>query len=241
MKTALVTGGARRIGAAVAKHLAFQGFQVAVHCHGSVEESETLVRDLVDAGKNAFWVQGDLSKEHTAHQLIGEVKKKAGRLDVLVNNASIFNEDTVLDFSFERLMENTMVNTYAPLLLSRIFASDTASGCVVNFLDSRVVDYDGLHASYHLSKRTFDAITKMLALELAPKIRVNAVAPGLILPPEGKGAEYVEMRKKEIPLGRQGTLDEICLAVDFLLHNEFVTGQTIFVDGGRHLTGAFYR
>jgi pteridine reductase len=240
MKTALVTGAARRIGRAVAVHLGQRGYRVAVHCHRSTVEGAAVVDAIEAAGGTAFLVQGNLQEEQSCAKLVQTVCRQTDRVDVLVNSASTFTEDNALDFSFDSLQNHLMVNAFAPLLLSRILARDRAVGCIVNFLDSRVVDYDATHASYHLSKRAFDAITRMLAVELAPEVRVNAVAPGLILPPEGKGDAYVEMRRKENLLQRQGTLDEICMAVDFLVSNGFVTGQTVFVDGGRHLNGAFY-
>jgi len=241
MKTAMVTGAARRIGRAVALHLAKNGYRVAIHCHGSVEAGAALVKTIETAGGAAFLVQGNLQDEQRCAAMVQEVRCQMSHVNVLVNSASTFTEDNVLSFSFDSLRDHMMVNAFAPLLFSRAFACDSAVDCIVNFLDSRVVDYDDTHASYHLSKRTFDDITRMLAMELAPDVRVNAVAPGLILPPEGKGDDYVEMRRRENLLQRQGTLDEICMAVDFLVNNEFVTGQTVFVDGGRHLKGAFYR
>ena len=240
MKTAVVTGAGRRIGRAVALHLGKAGFCVAVHCHRSVQEGAALVKEIEAAGGEAFVIQGDLRNEGKCMEMVGEVLKKMPRVDVLVNSASTFTEDDVLSFSFEDLIEHMKVNAFAPLVLSRALARDGRVDCIVNFLDSRVVDYDAPHASYHLSKRAFDAITRMLAVELAPQVRVNAVAPGLILPPEGKGDDYVELRRKENLLQRQGTLEEVCMAVDFLVSNRFVTGQTVFVDGGRHVKGAFY-
>ncbi|MBN2529744.1 MAG: SDR family oxidoreductase [Deltaproteobacteria bacterium] len=240
MRTALVTGAARRIGRAVATHLANSGFEVAVHCHRSVAEGEALVGSLQEAGHSAFAVTGDLSDEHACQNIVAQVLTRTKHLDVLVQSASTFTEDSVMSFSYADLEGHIKVNAFAPLILARAFAGRLHGGSIIHFLDSRVVDYDAQHASYHLSKRVFDAVTRMLAVELAPDVRVNAIAPGLILPPKGLGNAYVEMRKQEVPLKRQGTLDEICLAVDFLMANGFVTGQTIFVDGGRHLKGAFY-
>ncbi|MBN2341161.1 MAG: SDR family oxidoreductase [Deltaproteobacteria bacterium] len=241
MTAVLVTGGARRIGRAVASFLAGRGMTVAVHCHHSVAEATSLVDEIAANGGNGFVVQGNLADESDVLSLLEEANQRSGGLHVLVNNASVFSEDHVLDLTFGSLMENMMVNAYSPLLLSREFARDNAASCIVNMLDSRVVDYDSIHASYHLSKRVLSDVTRMLALELAPQVRVNAVAPGLILPPEGKGDAYVDARKQELPLKKKGTVAQVCSAVDFLIENEFVTGQTVFVDGGRHLNGAIYQ
>ena len=240
MKTALVTGAARRIGRAVATHLAKGGWQVAVHVHQSVQEGEQLVAALTTAGAHAFLVTGNLADAADCTKIVEGLLEKTGQTTLLINSAATFTEDHVMSFPLDALEDHIRVNAFGPLLLSRQMVQQAGTRCIVNFLDSRVVDYDSLHASYHLSKRVFDAVTRMLAVELAPDVRVNAVAPGLILPPAGQGEEYVAMRKKDVPLNRQGTLDEICMAVDFLVNNGFVTGQTIFVDGGRHLKGAFY-
>ena len=110
----------------------------------------------------------------------------------------------------------------------------------MNLLDSRITDYDREHAAYHLSKRMLFALTRMLALELAPRTIVNAVAPGLILPPEGKDEDYLRRMAHTVPLNRHGDAGDIEQAVLFLLRCEFVTGQVIFVDGGRHMEGRVY-
>ncbi|MFW6158915.1 MAG: SDR family oxidoreductase, partial [Planctomycetota bacterium] len=113
-------------------------------------------------------------------------------------------------------------------------------GAIVNFLDTRVVAYDREHVAYHLSKRMLFSLTRMMALEFAPAVRVNAVAPGLILPPPGRDRAYLERLKSSNPLNRVGTLGQVTEAVLFLLGNEFVTGQVVFVDGGQHMNGRTY-
>ena len=139
-----------------------------------------------------------------------------------------------------------MINALAPLLLSRSFVELNKSRqpslrpVIVNFLDSRITDYDRQHAAYHLAKRALFTLTKMMALEFAPGVRVNAVAPGLILPPSGKDRSYLEQLKSSNPLNSIGEVDQIVDAVRFLINNEYVTGQVIFVDGGRHLLSNTY-
>jgi len=132
------------------------------------------------------------------------------------------------------------VNALAPLLLSRSFAMGPNAEAIVNFLDTMTFDYDKQHIAYHLSKRMFHALTQMMALEFAPRIRVNAIAPGLVLPPEGKDAAYLERLKNSNPLQRVGSPEGITAAVLFLLRSGFITGQTLFVDGGRHLRASIY-
>ncbi len=138
------------------------------------------------------------------------------------------------------LFTNITVNAFAPLVVSRDFAKQCAEGAIVNLLDTRIVEYDRAHAAYHVSKRLFADFTRMTALEFAPRVRVNAVAPGLILPPEGKGEDYFFARVKEVPLGRHGAPEDVARAVIFLLESPFVTGQVVFVDGGQRLKGDMY-
>ena len=138
------------------------------------------------------------------------------------------------------MFSNIRINTLAPLLLSRSFAKQTKQGVIINFLDSRIVEYDAQHAAYHISKRSLFTITRMLALEFAPSIRVNAVAPGLILPPEGKDINYLKEHAQNNPLKCYGDPQDIADAVLFLIRSSFITGQVIFVDGGYHIKGCTY-
>jgi hypothetical protein len=164
----------------------------------------------------------------------------AGPIDILVNSASVFPRNTLADVTWQDVAENMQVNAMAPLLLSRAFAAQGRSGAIVNLLDTRVVHYDRIHAAYHLSKRTLLTLTRMMALEFAPTVRVNAVAPGLILPPAGEDEAYVQKMVGGIPLQRIGKVEDVTEAILYLLRSEFVTGQVIFVDGGFHMKGSTY-
>ena len=125
-------------------------------------------------------------------------------------------------------------------MIARAFGAQGIEGVIVNFLDTRIEDYDRKHAAYHLSKRMLYTLTRMMAIEFAPLVRVNAVAPGLILPPPGKDESYLAQLAHTNPLGRYGDPSHIVEAVLFLVRNDFVTGQVVFVDGGRHLKGKMY-
>jgi pteridine reductase len=239
-QVALVTGAAKRIGRAIALALAEAGADVAVHYRRTQREAEELCERIRERGRRAWAVQADLESPVAAETLFSRVAESAGAVDLLVNNASVFPEDTVLDFTPEQLHACVAVHSVAPLLLARRMAAQGRPGCIVNLLDARVVDYDRLHAAYHLSKRMLMSLTSMLALELAPGIRVNAVAPGLILPPEGKPDDYLERLAHTNPLNAYGDPEDIASAVLFLVQSRFVTGQVIYVDGGRHLKGRVY-
>ena len=239
-KNLLITGGAKRLGRGIALAGAALGYHVAIHYHTSESAAARLAEEIRGLGVFAAPFSGDLADPTTAKPLFGAVTEKIGPVSLLVNSASIFRPSRLLDFSLEELDEEVRVNAFSPLLLCREMAAQAEPGAIVNILDSRMNSYDDTHVAYHLSKRMFYDMTRMLAIELAPRIRVNAVAPGLILPPNGSDADYLETHRNENPLKRHGSVEEIADAVFFLAQSPFVTGQTIFVDGGRHLNSSVY-
>lgn len=240
-RTVLITGAAKRLGRAMALYLAEQGAAVVVHYHTSQQQAESLQSAIEQTGGRAVLCQADLADAGQADGLVGKAVELLGRpLDILINNASIFQEQRLLDTTSQAMAENMMIHAYAPLTLSRAFAAQAESGHIVNLLDSRVQDYDKLHVPYHLSKRSLLALTRMLAVELAPAVAVNAVAPGLVLPPEGQSDDYLTDLAHTNPLNRFGSGQDICEAVTFLVQSTFITGQVIYVDGGRHMKGHMY-
>ncbi len=232
-KTALVTGGARRIGAAVVRALARAEVRVVIHCNTSREAAEALAAEVggqVVAADLAADAAGAWAQAHAA----------AGPIDFLINNASLFPEDRIEDFTLGALESNIRLHAWAPLVLGRALAAQGRAGGIINLLDSRVTDFDSTHVPYHISKRVLHDLTRMMALAFAPQVRVNAVAPGLILPPEGKEASYLEALAETNPLHAVGSPEDIADGVIFLLQSAFVTGQTLYVDGGRHMRGQVY-
>lgn len=239
-KTALVTGAAKRLGRTVVLALAENGVNVVLHYGASRAEAEATAKEIRRKRVRAWPIAADLADPDQTCGLVARVVDLAGPLDFLVNNASIFTPSHLTDFTSDDLAANVQVNAVAPLLLARAFAAQKREGAVVNFLDSRIADYDREHAAYHLSKRMLHTLTKMMALEFAPRVRVNAVAPGLILPPPGQDESYLRKYRTTNPLQRIGSSAGVAEAVLFLLRSEFVTGQVIYVDGGRHLKGNVY-
>ncbi len=240
---AFVTGGGKRIGRSIALALARAGADVVVHYHRSPSAAHRTADDVRALGRSAWTVPGDLGDPQQVESLLPAARDVAGGrpIGLLVNNASIFPEGGLLTFTPEDLAQNVQVNALAPLVLARAMAGQGGEGHVVNLLDSRVVDYDRTHVPYHLSKRMLLSLTRMLAVELAPLVRVNAVAPGLILPPPGvEDEEYLRRLEHTNPLHAHGSPEDIARAAVFLAESPFITGQVIFVDGGRHLKGNFY-
>ncbi|MBI2843742.1 MAG: SDR family oxidoreductase [Armatimonadetes bacterium] len=234
-KTALITGSARRIGRCIALALADEGANIVAHYNTSPAEAEELAGELAGRGVDAWTVQADFDRRDEIDLLIDRAVERAGPVDILVNNASIFPSDNLENVTFESVVENLQVNAWAPFVLSRAFAKRMGRGRIVNLLDSRVSGYDWSHAAYIWSKHVLAVMTRMTALEFAPDITVNAVAPGLILPPPGKDESYIERLAGTVPLKRHGEPEDVADAVLYLVKSDFVTGEVIYVDGGRHL------
>jgi pteridine reductase len=229
-KVALVTGGAVRIGAAICRALAAEGARVVVNYRHSKAEAEALAKEI-----GGFVVQSDLNSETACKRLIEQAVRKAGRLDILVNSAAVFHKDGLRDVTFPKLGQEFWTNLFVPILLTSMFAGRVKKGAVVNLLDRRIASLDASCVPYILSKKSLAEFTKIAALELAPGIRVNGIAPGAVLPPPGKGKKYLHDNAGPVPLKRHVTPREVAEAVVFLLQSESITGQIIYVDGGQNL------
>ena len=222
-KTALVTGGARRLGAAICRELAARGAAVAVHYRRSEAEAIAMNRVLKHG---VFSLRGDLANPQEREWIFREAAEWLGRVDIVVNNAALFGRDGELDPAALRA-----VNVEAPLDLAARVAAQPAGGCVIHVLDSRIARPEtGPFRAYAATKRELADSVARLAREWTPKTRVNGVAPGPVLAPEG-----VREAAGDLPLGRRPTPEDVARAVAFLAENESVTGQILFVDGGQHL------
>jgi pteridine reductase len=234
-KTALITGAGKRLGREIALTLAAEGVGTVLHHNRSVREADELREEISRQGVPAWTVAGNLADPETAEDLLARAVDVAGPLDILINNASVFDPGNLEQMAFEDLRLNTAINAWAPFVLSRAFAAQKRSGVIINLLDSRLRGYDFGHVAYILSKHLLEVLTRMSALEWAPQVRVNAVAPGLVLPPPGRDNTYLEGLAASLPLRRHGRARDVAQAALFLIRSEFITGQVIYVDGGRHL------
>lgn len=234
-KTALITGAAKRIGRETALVLADEGVNVVVHYNTSSTEADELVRELTAKEVRAWAIQADFGKPEGYEGLIERAVEAGGALDILINNASIFPKEKLDELTFRSLMTNIEINAWAPFVLAKEFQRLVGRGKIINLHDTRVTGYDWVHTGYILSKHVLSAMTRMLAVDFAPDITVNAVAPGLILPPPGQDDSYLERLKTTVPLQRYGAPEDIAEAIVFLLRSDFITGEVIYVDGGRHL------
>lgn len=237
MKWALVTGGAQRLGRAVALELAAAGWGVVVHYRHSAEAAKALADDMAKRGGKAVLVAADLDDVAERGALIDEAMRACGStLSALVNCAAMFEHDTIDTLSETSLQRHIATNALTPALLTREFAEalgEGERGAVVNFLDFKLANPYPDHFSYTLSKYALAGATEMLARELASRVRVNAVAPGYVLPAPGQSEADYKRLHDDTPLAHGPTPEEVAHAARFLVENEAVTGQTIYVDGGR--------
>lgn len=239
-KTALVTGAARRLGRAIALGLAASGTHIVAHYNTSASEAESLREEAHARGVNCWLVQGDLAQPGTGEEVVARACELAGSLEILVNSASVYFESTVNEATSEQFCQALRINAFAPLELARAFARQAERGSIVNVLDARIAAYDAKHVAYHLSKRALHALTRILAVELAPRVMVNAVAPWLVLPPEGASEEFVRRAREGTVLKRLPTAESVVRAIVFLLSSEHITGQVIYVDSGANLYSSMY-
>lgn len=235
---ALVTGGARRIGAAIVRALAEAGYAVAIHCHRSREEAEALAAEIGRGGGRAAVVVADLVALAEVRRVVPAAAAALGPLSLLVNNASTFETDAVGRLDAAAFDRHIGVNLRAPVFLAEAFAAQAPASCdasIVNVTDQRVFKPTPLMFSYAVSKSALHAATAMMAQAMAPTVRVNAVAPGPVLPSPRQREDDFRRQAAAVPLGRGASPDEIAQAVLYLARARSVTGATIAVDGGQHL------
>ncbi|HKS88394.1 MAG TPA: SDR family oxidoreductase [Stellaceae bacterium] len=237
-KAALVTGAARRIGRALALALAEDGYAVAIHHHRSRAEAEAVAAEIGNGGGRAVALAADLTDEAAVGDLLPRAAAALGPIGVLVNNASIFENDTVATATRESWEAHLAVNLRAPFVLMQHFAKalpEGAGGIVVNLLDERVWNLTPHFVSYTVSKSALWTLTRTMALALAPRIRVNGIGPGPTLPSPRQSAEQFAERCRAMPLRRGTSPEEIAAALRFILAAPAMTGQMIALDGGEHL------
>lgn len=233
--TVLITGAAVRIGRSIAWRFAQAGARVVVHYHRSSTAAAALIADLPEVGRAHVAVQADLADAAQRAALIPALCERGCTPDCLVNNASIYRRLPLLDVDGAALQRDYEINFIAPFLLMRDFARHCRRGCIINLLDQRVATVDPAAGAYALAKKSLRDATEAAAVEWAPDIRVNAVAPGFVLPPPGVPAEKMQRLLANIPMRRASALEEVADACLYLATAATVTGQILFVDGGLHL------
>lgn len=236
-KTALITGASKRIGRVLTEHLAENDWNVILHYNTSESEANELSRLLKKRYPDQEFLstQANLEKISEVESLIPQIVAQMGAFQLLINNASVFDHGYLGETSSELYASQMDVNLRAPFFLMHDFAQYCKAGNIINFVDTRITTNKSNFAAYSLSKKGLWEITKMAALEFAPEIRVNAIAPGANLAPEGKDEEYLWNLAKRTPMKKPGGLEPILKSLDFILNNNSLTGQLLFADGGENL------
>ncbi len=233
---ALVTGGARRIGRAIVLALAARGHDVAIHHRDSAEDAASLAEEVRALGRRAAVLSADLTDETETRALVPEAVEALGPLSILINNASVFEDDRVGGLSRETWDLHIETNLRAPIVLAEAFAEQAPEvACIVNLLDQRVLKPDPRFFSYALSRNGLWWATRTLAQALAPRIRVNGVGPGPTLASIHQSEAQFAAEQAAMPLGHGPSPEDIAGAVVYLVDARSVTGQMIAVDGGQHL------
>ena len=233
----IITGGATRIGAAIAEKLSGSRVKIVIHYNKSKSNAEKLKRKLSKKLTKVYLVKGDLSKEPDLKKIVKFCKRKLKYFDCLINNASLFENDKLENFTIDSWGKHLRTNLRAPAYLSKEFAKNIKgkNNNIINIIDQRVFKLTPFFFSYTISKTGLYTLTKISAISLAPKIRVNGIAPGPTLKNKRQSEKHFRKQYLATPLKKQVDVSEICNAVDFFIKNRSITGQVLAVDSGQNL------
>ena len=233
----IITGGATRIGAAIATKLSGSNIEMVIHYNKSKSKAESLKKKLQQFGTTVHLVKGDLSKERDVYKIIKFSKSKMKFFDCLVNNASLFENDKLENFTSKSWENHISTNLKAPALLSKEFSKNVRgkNNNIINIIDQRVFKLTPYFFSYTLSKTGLYNLTKTSAMSLSPKIRVNGIAPGPTIKNKRQSEKHFKSQYLATPLKKQVDVNEVCNAVDFFIKNSSITGQVLAIDSGQNL------
>ena len=233
----IITGGATRIGAAIAEKLSGPRKEIIIHFNKSKLKAENLKKKLSKKGTKVYLIKGDLSVEKDVNKIVKFSKSKLKYFDCLINNASLFENDKIENFTSDGWGKHLRTNLRAPALLSKEFAKNIRgkNNNIINIIDQRVFKLTPHFFSYTISKTGLYTLTKTSAMSLAPNIRVNGIAPGPTIKNKRQSEKHFKRQYMATPLRRQVDVEQICNAVDFFIKNRSITGQVISVDSGQSL------
>jgi len=233
----IITGGATRIGAEISRKLSGPGVEIVIHYNESKSNGEKLKKELSKNKTKVYLIKGDLSKETGVKKIVKFAKSKLKYFDCLINNASLFENDKLENFTTDSWERHLRTNLRTPALLSKEFSKNIRgkNNNIINIIDQRVFKLTPYFFSYTISKTGLYTLTKTSAMSLAPNIRVNGIAPGPTLKNKRQSEKHFKKQYMATPLKRQVDVDQICNAVDFFIKNRSITGQVIAVDSGQSL------
>ena len=233
----IITGAATRMGAAIAKKLSGPGVDIVIHYNSSKASAEKLKKELNRNNTNVYLIKGDLSKENDLKKIIKFAKLKLKYFDCLINNASLFENDNLKNFTYKSWNDHLDINLKAPAYLTKEFAKNVRgkNNNIINIIDQRIFKLTPFFFSYTLSKTGLYTLTKTSAMSLSPNIRVNGIAPGPTIKNKRQTDKHFKKQYLATPLRRQVDVNEICNAVDFFINSSSITGQILAIDSGQNL------
>ena len=232
MPTALVTGGAVRLGRSMALHLAGRGYNIALHYASSGESAEQTAKETRKFGVQCKTYRADFTNFDSIPLLMDQVLADFNSIDLLVNSAANFIQKNLEETSNTELLDTININLMAPFILMREFKNKVNNGLIINILDERILRSVSTFGAYSVSKLALAHLTELSAVSWGETIRVNGIAPGLILPPSGSSDEYLIKNASNIPTKTHGNTSDILRGFDYLLDSPFVNGEILFIDGG---------
>jgi len=233
MPTAIITGGRVRLGRAMALHLAKKGFNIALHHNASSKNAQETIAEIRSLGVLCDSFPCDFTDLTATEKLMQTITTGFSDIELLINSASNFIQENIENTSTQSLEETFHINLLAPYILMREYKKQVDRGMIVNLLDERISRNVPTFAAYSVAKVGLSHLTHLASIEWGAKVRINGIAPGLILPPAGGTEDYLEHGKKLIPTLTHGSATDICRGLDYLLESSFVNGETLFIDGGQ--------
>ncbi|MDC0052123.1 SDR family oxidoreductase [bacterium] len=238
-KNLLITGGATRIGKEIAIHFSKKGWNIAVHYFKSSSKAKILKKIIEKNSVKVALIKADLKNIKQVEKIIYIAKKKLGTIDCLINNAALFEQDDILDFTNKSWDDHLNINLRAPAILTKDFAKQSSkktTSNIINIIDQRVFKLTPIFMSYTLSKSALYTLTKTMAMRLSPNIKVNGIAPGPVIKSKRQSIKHFDKQTKSTLLKKPVGTKDICDTVEFLINNNSITGQVIAVDSGQNLT-----
>ena len=238
-KNLLVTGGATRIGRAIAEHFAERGWNIAIHYFRSSSKAKELKKIIEQHWVKVVLIKADLKDPRQVEKILPIAKRKLGTIDCLINNASLFEKDDISNFSIKSWNDHLNINLLAPVILTKQFsklASKKTVSNIINIIDQRIFNLTPYFMSYTISKSGLQTLTKTMAMRLGPNIKVNGIAPGPTIKSKRQTSKNFRKQVKSTVLKKSVQLKDICDTVEFLINNNSVTGQIVAVDSGQNLS-----
>ena len=239
MPTAIITGGAVRLGKSFALHLANKGYNIALHFSKMRPAVKSVLDQLNSMDIKSKYYNCDFSNIENAEKLIDKVSQDFSDVTLLINSAANFIQENIETTNSKNLLETFHINLFSPFILMREYKKMFNKGMIVNILDERILRNIPTFAAYSVSKVGLAHLTRIASIEWGTTIRVNGIAPGLILPPVGQDDNYLKRESKHVPTGKHGSPENLIKGLDYLLENTFVNGEILFIDGGESINPGY--